>query len=331
MSNPRPTLADIAREAGVSLMTVSRVVNQKDGVGSEQRQRIETLIKQMGYRPSGIARSLVTQRTGTIGLVVPDIANPFFPDIARGVEQIAFQHGYSLLLCNTEENPSRELDVLDLLLEKQVDGVILCSSRLPSEKLKEILPAFAAVVLVNRMPEDEDMAGADAVLVDDFRGGQMLGQHLQIRGHSQVAFLAGPEQSFSGKARFAGLRNVLGADVVFLTCEPTVGGGQRVAREILGARPDLTALCAFNDLVAVGALQAAAEVGRQVPADLVVTGYDDIQLAGLVTPALTTCRVQRENLGCRAAELLLDRLDRSDGQFKTIKLTPQLIQRASAP
>jgi LacI family transcriptional regulator len=334
----RVTLADVARIAGVSLMTVSRVVNHKEGVGQETRQRIEAIIEKLGYHPSGIARSLVTQRTGTIGLVVPDISNPFFSDVARGVEQIAFEQGYSVLLCNTEEDPHRELDVLHLLGEKWVDGIVLCSSRLEAGALSTILAQYPAAVLVNRQIDSEiEALPVGSVILDDETGGQIATRHLLDRGHRAVGCLAGPPNSFSGQKRVQGYQAALMAAGLSFnpdlnrTCSPSVAGGFQVGNELLTTHPEITALFCFNDLVAVGVLQACAQLGRRVPDDLAVVGYDDILIASLVTPSLTTCRVPREELGRLATQWLLSRLSGGEAGYEIKVLQPQLVIRASAP
>ena len=160
----RITMADVARKAGVSQMTVSRVVNDKGDVSEATRQRVLEVIERLGYRPSGIARGLATQRTGTLGLVVPDVANPFFSDVARGVEHVAHAEGYNVFLCNTEEDPQRELDVLRSLEEKRVDGLVLCSSRLSEDELLGVVARHLSVVLVNRRLVGERVC---SVLLDD--------------------------------------------------------------------------------------------------------------------------------------------------------------------
>jgi LacI family transcriptional regulator len=341
MLTSRATIAEVARRAGVSMMTVSRVVNDKDGVSPATRQRIRLIITELGYRPSGIARGLATQRTGTLGLVVPDVANPFFADVVRGAEQIAYQQGYSLLLCNTEEDSQRELDVLQLLEEKRVDGIVLCSSRLGPGPLRQALAHYPAVVLVNQhlMPA-EGTSIVGAVLQEDEMGGQMAASHLIHRGHRSIGCLSGPAASFSGQRRVGGYRLALEAAGIdpqpgwTQPCRPTVEGGLQAGRLLLNQHPELTALFCFNDLVAVGVLQAAAVVGLRVPDDLAVVGYDDIHLAVLVTPPLTTCRIDRETLGGRATSLLIQHLSGipSDSRgCETITLKPELIIRASAP
>ncbi len=329
----RITMADVAREAGVSLMTVSRVINNKSQVSAATRQRVLSIVEQLGYRPSGIARGLATRRTGTLGLVVPDVANPFFADVARGAEHQAYTKGYNVFLCNTAEDPEREIAVLQLLDEKRVDGVVLCSSRLEDEDLRALLGRHPAVVLVNRQLE---RTNAGAVLIDDETGGQAATQHLLQSGHRAVGFLAGPPTSRSGRQRAQGYRAALGVAGLpyepawVRHCSPVVEGGQKAARELLNACPGLTALFCYNDLVAVGALQACADLGRQVPADLAIAGFDDILLSALVSPPLTTCRVPRRELGVQSMRSLLDQIG-GCLENEPIVLQPELIIRASAP
>ena len=333
----RVTMADVAREAGVSSMTVSRVINNKEDVRAATRERVVAVIERLGYRPSGIARGLATRRTGTLGLVVPDVANPFFADVARGVEHVAYGEGYNVFLCNTEEDPERELGVLKSLEEKRVDGLVLCSSRLDEEELRAIVTRHSAAVLVNRRLEGQGVRLATRVLVDDEAGGRLATRLLLEAGHRMVAFLAGPRVSHSGRERGKGYRAALveggvvdnGARVRH--CAPTVEGGQQAARELLDVYPRTTALFCYNDLVAVGALQACAELGRRVPEDVAVVGYDDIPLAALVTPALTTCRVPRYELGARTVRLLLDQIHGCSDGCEEILLQPELVVRDSAP
>lgn len=330
----RVTMADVAREAGVSSMTVSRVINNKGDVSAETRQRVHAVIERLGYRPSGIARGLATRRTGTLGLVVPDVANPFFSDVARGVEHVAYAEGYNVFLCNTEEDPERELAVLRSLEEKRVDGLVLCSSRLDEEELRAVVSRHPTVVLVNRRLEGRSVR---SVLVDDEAGGRLATQLLLEAGHQTVGFLAGPRISHSGRQRTKGYQVTLaeaglahnGAWVRH--CVPMVEGGQQVARALLKAHPQMTALLCYNDLVAVGALQACAELGRRVPDDVAVVGYDDIPLAALVTPALTTCRVPRYDLGTRTVWLLLDQIHGCSDGCEEVLMRPELVVRDSAP
>ncbi len=332
----RVTMADVAREVGVSMMTVSRVINEKGDVSPATRQAVLEAVERLGYRPSSIARSLATRRTGTLGLVVPDVANPFFAEVARGVEQVAYAEGYNVFLCNTDEDPQRELDVLGSLEEKRVDGIVLCSSRLDLGDLQMVMESYPAVALVNRSVNETGRGGA-AVLVDDVKGGRLSTRHLLDRGHRAIGFLAGPRGSHSGQRRLAGYAAVFtetglprDADWIEIGA-PVAEGGRTAALRLLARHPELTALICYNDLVAVGALGACREIGKLVPQDIAVVGFDDIPLAALVTPPLTTCRIPRHELGVRAVESLLSQIRGEPTLTREVLLEPRLVVRASAP
>jgi LacI family transcriptional regulator len=326
-------MSDVAQEANVSLMTVSRVVNNKDGIRSETRQKVQEVIERLGYRPSNLARGLVTQKTGTIGLVVPDNANPFFSEVARGVEHIAYNNGYTVFLCNTEENISREIDILRILDEHQVDGLILCSPLLEDADLQEAITRQPATVLVNRPLRNSQVA---SIMIDAQLGGQLIASHLIEAGHRQIGILAGPRTSLSGRDRLSSYVQTIEAAGIeqpeewILHCSPTIQGGTSAAKQLLQTYPELTALICFNDLVAVGALQACKQVGRSIPDDVAVTGFDDIPMSAFVTPALTTCHLHRYELGRQAMQLLLNLMEgKMDGA--DIVLKPQLVVRDSSP
>ncbi|MHB1319107.1 MAG: LacI family DNA-binding transcriptional regulator [Anaerolineae bacterium] len=356
-SPDRVTIADVAREVGVSMMTISRVINGRDDVSAATRQRVLDAIERMGYRPRSIARGLATRHTGTLGLVVPDIANPFFSEVARGVEQVAYAQGYNVFLCNTDEDPARELDVLGSLEEKRVDGIVLCSSRLGDEDLQMVVDSCPVVVLVNRRLRSEPVGAGQnrtggragyaaqtavltavtAVLVDDVMGGRLAAEHLIGRGHRAIGYLSGPVGSHSGQGRLAGYAAAMASAGLpreegwTEPCAPTAEQGRTAAAQALHSYPELTALICYNDLVAVGALHACREIGRFVPDDLAIVGFDDIPVAALVTPALTTCRIPRHALGATAMGLLLDRIRGEEAVVRETILEPELVVRASAP
>lgn len=334
MSKHRVTMADVAREAGVSLMTVSRAINDKDGISESTRDRIQAIVERLGYRPSEIARSLVTDRTGTIGLVVIDNSNPFFSEVARGVEHEAYAQGYNVFLCNTEEDIEREQAVLRSLEEKRVDGVLLCSPRLDEAPLRSALKRHAAVVMINRRLGDPRFG---VIMMDDERGGWIATEHLLNRGHRVIGYLTGPERSYSGQLRARGYRSALAAAGISpcanweRPCLPVVESGREAAYDLLTAQPDMTALFCYNDLSAVGAMQACADLGRRVPDDVAVVGFDDVPLAAWVTPSLTTCHVPMYDLGNQAVRLLLDHIRGCGERCDDIVIEPELIIRDSAP
>lgn len=327
----RITLADVAAEAGVSLMTVSRVVNERPGVGPETRQRVREAIEALGYRPNIVARGLKVASSRSIGLMVPDVTNPYFPEIVRGAEDAASQHGYTLLLTNIVEDTQRETQALQTFEDHLVDGVIACSPRLENAELYPLLRRQRAAVLVNRRT-DPKVAGS--VRIDHELGARLLLRHLYQIGCRRFGFLSGPPHSHAGQERLLGFdreARELGLELSparFVQCAPTVDGGAGAVAELLARTPDVDAVVGFNDLVAAGALQALAERGVAVPSDVAVAGYDDIVFARMFTPSLTTIRAPTYELGQQAANMLLDRMQ-GRGHGIDIVLQPELVVRDS--
>jgi len=308
--NKRVTIADVAQEAGVSMMTVSRAINNKGGISESTRQRILAIAKEMGFQPSGLAQGLATQRTATVGLIVPDIANPFFALIARGIENVAYDKGYNVFLLNTDEDAEREIAALTSLWQKQVDGLILCSSRLEQPQLLAWLERFPFVVLVNRVLETA-VSNTCTLNVNDQGGAKQAVDHLIASGHTNIAFVAGPEHSLSSQERLIGYqsslisRNVPMRPELIQHCVPDTEGGYGAALALLRENSEITAVFAYNDLTATGVLQACVELNRRVPQDVAIIGVDDIPLASLVTPALSTLRISKRELGAAAMQALV--------------------------
>lgn len=327
------TIDDVAREAGVSRQTVSRAINGKGEISEETRQRILGIADRLGYRPSQIARSLATRSSRTIGLIVPDIANPFFPEIARGAGEAAYALGYQLFLGNTAEDPDREWDVVRSLEEQWIAGLILCSSRLSDKQLTELSRRYYPLLLVNRRLDDIEVS---SLVIDDFAGAADAVRYLLEQGHTRIGLLTGPKRSFSGKRRLEAYRAALLEAGIELderwvvSAAPQVDGGRLGATELLAGAPELTAILAYNDLMALGAVQACQAAGRRVPEDCAIVGADDIPLAPLVTPALTTVQVDKVAVGRRAMELL-DEGIRDDSQDRIVEVLPtRLVVRDSA-
>jgi LacI family transcriptional regulator len=333
MTAARVTIADVAREAGVSSQTVSRVINNKGEIRAETREAVMAVITRLGYRPSSIARGLATNRTYTIGLSVPDIANPFWPEIARGVEDVAWERGYHIFLCNTTETPEREESVLRMFEDKRVDGVIVCGARQPDDRLLPLINKHPAAVLVNRTLAG---SGAGCVIADSHLGAVTAMRHLLGGGRRRIAFLAGPPTSQNGRRHMSGYRDALQAagllcdEGLIVPCLPYIEGGLLATRALLADRPDVDAIYCYNDLIAFGALQACAEIGRRVPEEIAVVGFDDILLAQVITPALTTLHVPKYDIGAHAARMLLAMIEGRPTPGQVV-VEPQLVIRASAP
>ncbi|HEY86190.1 MAG TPA: LacI family transcriptional regulator [Chloroflexi bacterium] len=333
MTQKTVTIADVAKKAGVSTMTVSRAINNKGEITEATRQKVLQVAAELSYRPSRIARSLVTRKTMQIGLVVPDITNPFFSQIALGAQNAAWEAGYNLLLLNTMEDLEREEAILDLLEESQVDGVILCSPRLLEAQLENQLTKQAATVLINR-PIASEVVGL--IHIADEAGAAQAVKHLISGGRRRIAMLNGPPRSFSGQNRQKGYLAALKQAGLPLDptlqspCDPTPEGGLTAGAALLKERPEVDALFCYNDLVAVGALQACAALGKRVPQDVAIVGVDDIPVASLISPRLTTLKTPKYEIGLTAVELLLQRLQGQNKQ--SVKFfEQQLVVRKSAP
>lgn len=330
----RTTIADVAQAAGVSAQTVSRAINDKGEISPETKERIIEIARQLGFRPNNIARSLVRRLTTTIGIVIPDITNPFFSEIVRGVEDQAHLQSYSVFLCNTDESPERELSSLDSLLENQVDGIILCSSRLDEDELASKVKEFSFAILINREIE-EIPEKVRVISFDDRLGMCMAVTHLIQRGHRRIAFLAGPERSRSGQKRLSGYYSCLGENGIATNpdlvqfCEPSFAGGMQACRSVLDAHPEITAVVCYNDLVAIGAIQAGLTLNRNIPADLSVIGFDDIPMAALYCPPLTTLRMPKREAGIVAMKMLIDLFEGNPQTEYHEVFTPELIVRGS--
>ena len=289
----------------------------------------------LGYRPSQIARGLVTRQSTTFGLVMPDVANPFFAQIARGAEDVAYSHGYSLFLINTGEDPDREKSAMNSLLEKEIDGAVLCGSRLSQDEMIKYLEVLPAAVLVNRELDLPDVHAA-SLNVDDSSGAQIAVDYLVNQGRNKVAFITGPENSVSGRRGLKGYQAGLNAHGIALQrerlefCSPTTDGGESAAMQLLQRCPEVNAVLAFNDLVTVGVIRACQHTGRSVPADVSVIGADDIPLAALTNPSLTTLHVDLNALGSQVMMALLNLIDSPLGVAEKILIQPELRIRQSA-
>lgn len=333
--NRNVTLADVARLAGVSAKTVSRVINQSDYVSAETRAQIEKAIEELGYRPNRVARSLASNRSYIIGLSLPDVTNPFFPEILRGVQQEALQRGYHVLTYNTDLDMEREKQGLALLEEMRVDGIIVCTMRLPDDQLRPLLQRHRAVVLVNRV-----LAGNEAgiVRIDYFKAMQQIVQHLVDGGRRKIGYLdvSRSVASYSSTERFGGFQAAMAANGLTVNpdyirrCAATIEGSSEAARDLLTASPELDAIICYNDVIAGGTLEACAALGVAVPDKVAVTGFDNIMFSSVFKVALTTAHVPRFELGIRAAQMLFNRID-GDTTVREMLLDTELFVRQSTP
>ena len=314
------------------MATVSHVINTTRYVSPVLSDRVRAAMAEPGYRPNGTARSLRMQRTQTIGLVVPDI-NPFFAELARIIEDEGFAAGYTTILGNADGSPERERRYVETLLSKQVDGLILCSTRDDQRTLQTLIDRPGTpLVLVDR---DLPAARADIVLADHVGGGYALTRHLLELGHRRIACITGPEGLTSSGGRAEGYRRALAEwDVEHLGawCEPggfAYDGGRTAMARLLERDPSLTAVFGTNDLMAVGAVRELTDRGRRVPGDVSVGGFDDSLPAALVTPTLTTVRQPLGAMGRAAVELLRRRMAGDAADVERVVLPTELVVRES--
>lgn len=327
------TLEDVALAAGVSTATVSRVINNLPRVATSTRQRVLDAIDQLHYTPNFAGRSLATRRSQTIGLIIADITNPFYPAVVRGVEAAALAFGFSVLLYDTAENRQREAQALQLLSERQVDGLVVCSSRLGRARLAHLTQGKTPIIFINSDPAP---ATVGTVETDHEAGIRAALEHLTQLGHTRIAYLGGPPASHVQQRRlkaFRLYREKGGQDFPEMSQAPTVAGGEAGTLALLrGVASDQrpTAIITYNDLMASGALLAARACGLAVPGDLSVIGHDDIPMSALLFPALTTVRQPMQDLGERAVSLLVAHLNSAAAANPTtLSLRPELIVRHS--
>jgi LacI family transcriptional regulator len=330
------TMRDVAQHAGVSIKTVSRVINQEGEISDGTRQRVMQIVEHLGYRPNLVARSLVTRRTGIIGLVIPDITNPFFSEITRGVQQVAREAGMSVMICSVDESFELETQAFRSLASQAVDGIVLYSSFVSDAALPTLidtLPEHIPVVAINT---HQDHPRVTRLITDNYAGGTLALEHLIARGHTRIGMLAPLTLNGIIPRRLRAYRDALtrhhivGDSGWVSTSPPTVSAGYHAALALLTAHPELSALFCYNDLMAIGALRACQQLGRRVPNDVAIVGFDDIQLAEIVTPTLTTVRVDKTRLGQHAMQLLLNRIAKTDQCAHVEQLDVSLIQRESA-
>ena len=305
------TIKDVARDARVSVTTVSHVVNQTRFVSSDARVRVLAAIENLNYVPSAVARSLKNNRTHTVGAILPNNSNPYFAEIIRGIEDACFDAGFNVMLCNSDDDPGKQGQYIRVLTEKQVDGLIVVSSGGDDELGRHLKQAKMPLVLVDR---EVGQLRADIVEVNHESGGWLATQHLIALGHRRIACITGPLGLSSSTQRLAGFKRAMlesgypVPDALMRQADFTSAGGHAAMQELLKSSRPPTAVFACNDLMAFGAISAAGSAGLRLPRDISVIGFDDIAMAAYCSPPLTTIAQPKHQLGALAARMLLARI-----------------------
>jgi LacI family transcriptional regulator len=330
-----PSVKDVAAVAGVSLGTVSNVMNRPEVVSPTTRERVERAMAELGFVRNESARQLRAGTSRTLAYVMLDGSNPFFHDVAQGIELAAEDADLSLFICNSNSRPEREEIHLDRLMQQRVQGILITPVNPEAPYLDDIAARGIPVVIVDRVRADRTLC---SVAVDDILGGRIAVEHLAEQGHTRVAVIGGPESIGQVHERLEGAREIwaeLGLpaeDLVYLpTAALTVAEGRSAGERLAGLpvrRRPTAAFCA-NDLLALGLLQQSIGSGLRVPEDLAIVGFDDIEFAAAAAVPLTSVRQPRQELGRAAAQLVLDEAANPDHQHKQLSFTPELVARAS--
>lgn len=327
------TIKDVAQAAGVSIATVSRVLNKQPGVSKELSEQVEKAVKQLNYQLNGIARALKISQSRSIGLIIPDIENPFFPALVRGVEDAAQKQGYAVILCNTDGKPEEEDRYLKFLLSKQVDG-ILFAGNLNFEQNKSWLSTLPVpIVLLDRR-----ILGApfSTVLVDNELGASMAVDHLIKQGRKGIAIIGGKPESPTSIERVNGAMNSLKAhghsieEHLVFAGYFTFEGGYEATEKLIQSGQSFDAVFAANDMMAIGVIECLGKYGRQVPEDVAVVGFDDIRMAAWYKPSLTTIKQPVYVMGQVAVQIMVDHITGAITECNDKILIPELIVRQSS-
>lgn len=326
------TIKDVAERAGVSASTVSRVLTSNAPVQEHKRKAVEGAIEALGYRPNGLARSLRNRETKTIGLIIPDVANPFFPEVAKGVEDAACKRGYSVILCNSGNDRSKEAMYFQILQERRIDGVIITGSGSLDGYARLGQKESVPVVFLDRNGEGLDV---DSVESDSYDGACQAVRHLIELGHMDIAFVSGSSATSTGSRRLRGYLDALSANGIqpkpgyVMPGDFTLDAGRMAGLNLLGRSDRPTAVFVASDIAAIGVMMAAESLQLAIPSHLSVVGFDNTLLSQVTRPALTTVSQPKYEMGVQAVKLLIDRLQKKRQKVKHVVLAAHLEVRGT--
>ncbi|WP_241242798.1 LacI family DNA-binding transcriptional regulator [Paenibacillus whitsoniae] len=328
--NP-PTIKDVAKAANVSVATVSRVLHNLDGYSDKTKQIVMQAVEALGYQPNAIARGLVNKRTQTIGVLFPDVSSSFSSDILHGIEEIAQERGFSVIVCNTAEEGKRTLKYLQVLREKQVDGIVFTSEVLKDEYFQAIKDMRVPVILVNTMSQKHMIP---YVKVDDRQAAYQATDYLIQKGHREIAMISGSlKDQIAGYPRLDGYRQALADNgIEYMESRVAIGdfeleSSRKAMQKLLTEAPPFTAVFAASDEMAIGAMNYAMEQGLKIPEDLSIIGYDDLKFARMVHPPLTTIHQPLTLMGRMASEKLIALIEDKGSQVSSSIVSHHLVER----
>lgn len=327
----KPTIYDVAKEADVSIATVSKVINNTGRISEKTKKKVLDVMEKLEYQPSSVATALTGKRTFTIGVLVPDIANPFFAEIARALENNARETGYSIILCSTDYQREREHDYLELLLKKQVDGIIIATEPTDMEKFKNLQNRKIPFLLFSI---NQHELKSNVVTTDDIKGGYLAGRYLLDKGHRHVAIIMETERA-SGQLRLEGFKQALNDEgilidsTLYIPAKSMIEEAKLAAHQVLKRKQRPTAVFATTDLIAAVFIKEARKAKVSIPDDLSIIGFDNTVYAEIVDPGLTTIAQPISDLAHQAIQQLLKSIDTPDLPVQRIMLEPTLVERDS--
>lgn len=326
-----PTIRDVARLAGVSVATVSRVLNKNGYVNKDTEQKVLRAIEQLQYMPNAVARGLAGKQTGTIALILPDISNPFFPEIARGVEDVAQRHGYTVILCNSDDQGQKEQTYIEMLRKKYIDGIIFASNTLKEDDVVQMQTNKIPLVLLDRALTSKSCS---VIRSRNYEGAKRAVRHLLEIGCRKIAHLYGPQEMITARERMLGYEESVMHEPWYTPSLMVPGyfrleGGIAAVKELFSKHRDVDGIFCGNDLMAIGALKGLHQMGIRVPEDVALIGFDGISLTQITQPELSTIAQPNYEMGSLAAQVLIETIVSGQIQPKLYELDVTLIARDS--
>ncbi|REL28287.1 LacI family DNA-binding transcriptional regulator [Thalassotalea euphylliae] len=326
------TIKDVAKEAGVSIATVSRVINNVGKVGEKTRSNVIAIMNKLGYTPDANARALKTQKSSTIGVVIPDISDPFFSSLANGVEEVASSKNMQMLLSTGKMSAESELKAINLLVEQRCDAIVLHSKFLSDDVLVSLSDKIPGLIFIDRFIDE---VSDKCIWLDNFEGGKIAARHLLALEHKNVAFINSNYDIDDPKLRLGGFEEIVKSFDLSINSklkvnnEPTLKGGELAAQELLAQAENFTSVFAYNDAMAIGAISVFEDNGYKVPNDISIIGFDDVLLSKYSRPKLTTLRYPIAEMANHAAQRAIDYSSNDVPLKSELKYIPSLVKRES--
>ena len=329
----RVTIDDVAKAANVSKQTVSRAINNKGDISPQTKKHILSLIDELGYRPSRMAQAMNTQRSYMVGFVIPDITNPFFSEVVRGVQDAAMKANYSVLLCNTDGQADQEKAALEMMATQGVDGIIAFGFNGPEEEMHRFADTFRPIVYINSPYQHKNVSH---IIVKNDEGAHDVVDYFAREGHQYIGMLSAVNRvkPVEIRRRRGFIQAIKAHKLPFqesqiIDIHPQLSGGYEGTKRLLAQHPEITAVFAYNDLIGLGAIRAAIDMRRAIPQELAVIGFDDIQLCKMTSPSLSSVHVDKYKLGNLALQRVLDMIETPQKALPDISVDVKLIHRES--